>query len=137
MRPLSLDVFNTGYTTVAGGPGWDSAAPATWPACTATLISGDDDAVLVDALLTVKQGRDLTAWIRANDKTLSTIVVTHGHADHFFGAAVVLEAFPEASLVAGSAQVVEEARGRPSPRSWRTGRRGSATSTTTTLRFRR
>ena len=49
---LSIDVFNSGYQPVPGGPGWDDSAPATWPASTSTLISGDRDAVLVDALLT-------------------------------------------------------------------------------------
>ena len=93
MSPLTLDVFNTGYTPVNGGPGWGSAAPATWPACTTTLISGADDAVLIDALMTFQQGHDLSAWIRAKDKQVSTVVVTHGHGDHFFGAAKVLEAF--------------------------------------------
>ena len=52
---LSIDVFNTGYQPVPGDPGWDDSAPATWPASTSTLISGDRDAVLVDALLTTGQ----------------------------------------------------------------------------------
>ena len=49
---LSIDVFNSGYKPVPGGPGWDDRAPATWPASTSTLISGDHDAVLADTLLT-------------------------------------------------------------------------------------
>ena len=53
---LSIDVFNSGYQPVPGGAGWDDSAPATWPASTSTLISGDRDAVLVDALLTTGQG---------------------------------------------------------------------------------
>jgi glyoxylase-like metal-dependent hydrolase (beta-lactamase superfamily II) len=115
VNPLTLDVFNTGYTPVNGGPGWDSANPATWPACTTTLISGDKDAVLVDALMTIKQGNDLSTWIRAKDKQVSTVIVTHGHGDHFFGATKVLEAFPGAALVAASAQVIDEARGQTEP----------------------
>ena len=54
---LSIDVFNSGHQPVPGGPGWDDSAPATWPATTSTLISGDRDAVLVDALLTTGRGR--------------------------------------------------------------------------------
>jgi hypothetical protein len=29
---LSIDVFNSGYEPVPGGPGWDDGIPATWPA---------------------------------------------------------------------------------------------------------
>ena len=42
----------------------------------------------------------------------ATIFVTHGHADHFFGAGPVLDAFPDARLTAGDQQVVDEARGQ-------------------------
>ena len=59
---LSIDVFNSGYQPVPGGPGWYDSAPATWPASTSTLISGDRDAVLVDALLTTGQGERLAVW---------------------------------------------------------------------------
>jgi hypothetical protein len=59
---LSIDAFNSGYKPVPGGPGWDDSAPATWPASTSTLISGQRDAVLVDALLTTGQGERLAVW---------------------------------------------------------------------------
>jgi hypothetical protein len=58
---LSIDVFNSGYKPVPGGPGWDDSAPAPWPASTSTLISGDRDAVL-DALLTTGEGERLAVW---------------------------------------------------------------------------
>jgi hypothetical protein len=48
---LSIDVFNSGYKPIPGGPGWDDRTPATWPASTSTLISGERNALLVDALL--------------------------------------------------------------------------------------
>jgi hypothetical protein len=59
---LSIDVFNSGYKPIPGGPGWDDSTPATWPASTSTLISGDRDAVLVDALLATGQGERLAVW---------------------------------------------------------------------------
>ena len=59
---LSIDVFNSGYKPVPGGPGWDDSAPAPWPASTSTLISGDRDAVVVDALLTTGEGKRLAVW---------------------------------------------------------------------------
>ncbi|MFE2960080.1 MBL fold metallo-hydrolase [Nocardia tengchongensis] len=106
---LSIDVFNTGYLPINGGPGWDPE-PATWPASTATLISGQREAILVDALMTLDEGMRLAAWIGATGKSLTSIVITHGHGDHFFGAGPVLRAFPDARLLALNTTVIEEAR---------------------------
>ena len=73
---LSIDVFNSGYQPVPAGPGWDSA-PATWPASTSTLISGDRDAVLVDALLTTSEGERLAVWRK---RLLAAAVMTRAVA---------------------------------------------------------
>ncbi|GAA2440295.1 MBL fold metallo-hydrolase [Streptomyces glaucus] len=98
---LSIDVFTSDYKPIAATlPGWDPRQRATWPASTATLIHGPREAALVDALVTEREARDLTAWIRAKDKVLTTVYVTHGHADHFLGLSVVLDAFPDAVAVA-------------------------------------
>ena len=112
---LSIDVFNSGYKLIPGGPGWDHSTPATWPASTSTLISGDRDAALVDALLTTSEGQRLAAWLRNTGKQPRVIFVTHGHADHFFGAGPVLDAFPRAQLMASNQQVVDQARGQTTP----------------------
>jgi len=120
---LSIDVFNSGYKPIPGGPGWDDSTPATWPASTSTLISGDRDALLVDALLTTSEGQRLAAWVQNTGKRPRAIFVTHGHGDHFFGAGPVLDAFPEARLMACDQQVVDEARNQTTPRamaSWNT-----------------
>jgi glyoxylase-like metal-dependent hydrolase (beta-lactamase superfamily II) len=74
-----------------------------------TLISGERDAVLVDALLTMDQGRGLADWVAASGRNLTKIYITHGHGDHFFGASLVLERFPEAKMVA-TRGVVEHMR---------------------------
>ena len=113
---LSIDVFNSGYKPIPGGPGWDDSLPATWPASTSTLISGDRDAVLVNALLTTSEGQRLAAWVQDTRKQPSLIFVTHGHADHFFGAGPVLDAFPGAQLVACDQQVVNDAHGQTAPK---------------------
>jgi glyoxylase-like metal-dependent hydrolase (beta-lactamase superfamily II) len=112
---LSIDVFNSGYKPIPGGPGWDDSTLATWPASTSTLISGDRGAVLVDALLTTSEGERLAAWVRNTGKRPHVIFVTHGHGDHFFGAGPVLDAFPGAQLMACDQQVVDEARGQTTP----------------------
>jgi hypothetical protein len=71
-----------------------------WPPISSTLISGERDAVLVDAPITVEQARALANWIAASEKNLTTIYATHGHGDHFFGVSTVLERFPAARFVA-------------------------------------
>jgi len=109
---LSIDVFNGGYKAIPGGPGWDDRVPATWPATTSTLITANGDALLVDALLTRNEGERLAAWVQKAGKRPRAIFVTHGHADHFFGAGPVLDAFPDAALLACDQQVVDAARGQ-------------------------
>src|SRR5215471_20595672 len=66
----------------------------------ATLIFGERDAVLVDALLTIDHAVSLVNRIAASGKNLTTIYATHGHGDHFFGVSTVLERFPNARFVA-------------------------------------
>ena len=85
-----------------------------WSPTAATLIYGERDAILVDPLMTAAEGEDLAGWIAASGKNLTTIFVTHGHGDHFFGAAPVLDRFPNAKMVATSA-VVEGMKKQLSP----------------------
>src|SRR5215471_13715268 len=69
-------------------------------AMAATLIYGVRDAVLIDAFMTVKQANALADWVAARGKNLTTIYITHGHGDHWFGVATLLERFPQAKAVA-------------------------------------
>jgi glyoxylase-like metal-dependent hydrolase (beta-lactamase superfamily II) len=79
---------------------WPGGWQATWPATTASLISGDRDAILVDSLVTKGESQELVGWLTATGKNLTQIYITHGHADHFFGLNTVLETNPEAKAVA-------------------------------------
>src|SRR6476660_10438744 len=65
-----------------------------------TLIYGKRDAVLVDAYMTVKQTDALVDWVAASGKNLTTIYITHGYGDHWFGIGALLERFPNARAVA-------------------------------------
>ncbi|PKV99997.1 glyoxylase-like metal-dependent hydrolase (beta-lactamase superfamily II) [Amycolatopsis echigonensis] len=85
-----------------------------WSPITSTLISGESDAVLVDALMTVEQARRLGDWVAASGKNLTTIYLTHGHGDHWFGLSALLERFPGARAIATPA-VVAHARNQCSP----------------------
>jgi glyoxylase-like metal-dependent hydrolase (beta-lactamase superfamily II) len=85
-----------------------------WVPTSATLIYGERDAVLVDAFLTLDQARSLVEWIAASGKNLTTIYVTHGHGDHFFGIGAVQRRFPNAKAVA-TPGTVEVMRRQASP----------------------
>ena len=85
-----------------------------WVPTSATLIFGQRDAVLVDAFLTIEQAATLVEWVAASGKNLTTIYVTHGHGDHFFGIGMLLNRFPKARAVA-TPDVVESMRRQASP----------------------
>jgi glyoxylase-like metal-dependent hydrolase (beta-lactamase superfamily II) len=99
--PISLEVYVSGYKPIPSViPDWPESWQATWPATTSTLIAGTHEGLLVDALMTVEESRDLTAWLQARGKQVGQVYITHGHADHFFGLTSVLEAYPEARPLA-------------------------------------
>ena len=86
----------------------------TWVTNTVTLIYGDRDAVLVDTFLSEQQSRELLDWIVESEKNLTTIYITHGHGDHFFGLNLLLKGFPGARAIA-TATVVEAIKNQIKP----------------------
>jgi len=87
-----------------------------WVANSSTLIYGERDALLVDTLLTIEQSQTLVEWVVASGKNLTAIYITHGHGDHFFGLAPLLERFPGARAIA-IPDVVDAMREQTSPAS--------------------
>ena len=87
-----------------------------WVANSSTLIRGERDAVLVDTFLTIEQSQTLLSWVVASGKNLTAIYITHGHGDHFFGLAPLLECFPHVSAVA-TPEVVKAMHEQLSPAS--------------------
>ena len=77
-----------------------------WVANTTTLIYGEQEALLVDTFLSDAQSAELADWIADTGKRLSTIYITHGHPDHFFGLKLLRDRFPSARALA-LPQVVE------------------------------
>jgi glyoxylase-like metal-dependent hydrolase (beta-lactamase superfamily II) len=67
---------------------------------TATLITGEREALLVDAGFTRADGHRLVAEVLDSGKTLRTVLVSHADPDYYWGAEVLADAFPEARLVA-------------------------------------
>ncbi|MCH7232245.1 MBL fold metallo-hydrolase [Glycomyces sp. L485] len=74
--------------------------PAGNKAKTATLITAENEALLVDAGFTRADGHRLAAEILDSGKTLTTVYISHGDPDFYFGAEVLADAFPEARFVA-------------------------------------
>lgn len=98
---IELDVYVSPYKPVVSAlPSWNSAQQATWPASSVSLLTGEKDAVLIDALITYAEAEHVVEWIRSKQKKLTTVYITHGHGDHFFGLNTILAAFPEAKAVA-------------------------------------
>ena len=67
---------------------------------TSTLIFGEFDAVLVDAMTTVAEAEALADWVALHNRNLETIYITHAHFDHFYGLSILLERFPGARAIA-------------------------------------
>ena len=65
-----------------------------------TLIFGQRDAVPVDAMLTTDQARALVEWVSAAGRNLTTVFITHGRGDHFFGIGAMLDRFALVRAVA-------------------------------------
>jgi glyoxylase-like metal-dependent hydrolase (beta-lactamase superfamily II) len=106
---LHLDVYVSPYKPIVGLIAPMSEGVPTWPATSVSLISGERDAVLIDALIVREEASKVVDWIRASGKNLTTIYITHGHGDHFFGLNTLLAAFPNAKAVT-VARVVPEAQ---------------------------
>ena len=102
---LSWNVFMTPRIPVVTKDLPPGINEAYFQAMASTLIYGEHDAVLVDAFMTVKQATALADWIAASGKNLTTIYLTHGHGDHWFGVGTLLERFPKARAVATASTV--------------------------------
>jgi glyoxylase-like metal-dependent hydrolase (beta-lactamase superfamily II) len=97
---LKWDVFVTPSIPVVTTDFAPGEHERPWPPISSTLVYGSQDAVLVDSFITLEQARVQADWIASKGKNLKTIYATHGHGDHFFGVAVLLDRFPKARFVA-------------------------------------
>jgi glyoxylase-like metal-dependent hydrolase (beta-lactamase superfamily II) len=114
MQPLNWDVFVTPGIPIATSDLPPGTKQAMFQAIASTLVYGKRDAVLVDTFMTVKQADALADWVAASGKNLTTIYITHGHGDHWFGIGALLERFPNARAVA-TPDVVRVMRQQASP----------------------
>jgi glyoxylase-like metal-dependent hydrolase (beta-lactamase superfamily II) len=61
---------------------------------TATLVTGEREALLVDAGFTRADGHRLAAAVLDSGKALTAVFISHGDPDFYFGAEVLADAFP-------------------------------------------
>jgi glyoxylase-like metal-dependent hydrolase (beta-lactamase superfamily II) len=100
MKNLNWEVFVTPGIPIVSRDLPPGIKQAYFQATASTLIYGDKDAVLVDAYMTTKQANTLADWVAPKRKNLTTIYITHGHGDHWFGVGTLLDRFPNAKVVA-------------------------------------
>jgi len=93
--PLALDVYNPGEAAI-------------FPV-SSVLVSGEKEAVLIDAQFARPQAEQLVKKIQSSGKRLKTIYISHGDPDYYFGLQTLAEAFPQADIVA-TAQTVAHIR---------------------------
>lgn len=67
---------------------------------TSTLFHGERDAVLIDTTQLLHDAHRLAAELLLLDLNLTHIYISHFHPDHHFGTGVIMQAFPEAQVVA-------------------------------------
>jgi len=114
IQPLNWGVFATPGIPIVTSDMPPGLKELYFQAMASTLIYAKHDAVLVDAFMTIKQADALADWVRASGKNLTTIYITHGHGDHWFGIGTILEHFPNARAVA-TPDVVKVMRQHASP----------------------
>lgn len=90
-QPLTLDTYN---------PRENAVFPVS-----STLITGAKDAILVDAQFSNTEAQALVERIRASGNRLTTIFISHGDPDYYFGLDVLTRAYPEAKVLATPATV--------------------------------
>lgn len=88
---LKLDVYNPGEAAI-------------FPV-SSVLVSGQKDAILVDAQFGKAQAQAVVDKIRASGKHLTTIYISHGDPDYYFGLDTLVAAFPEANVLASAPTV--------------------------------
>lgn len=70
------------------------------------LLSGKREAVLIDGGFTLSDGQAVAQAIRATGRRLTTIYVSQADPDYYFSLGPIVQAFPEARVVASPETVV-------------------------------
>jgi glyoxylase-like metal-dependent hydrolase (beta-lactamase superfamily II) len=98
--PLAYEVFVSDGVERVTDLRLPDGGPIVSSPLASTLIFGERDAVLVDPPYTREQIDRVGDWIDGFGTRLAYIYATHGHGDHWFGTARLLERFPGATVYA-------------------------------------
>jgi glyoxylase-like metal-dependent hydrolase (beta-lactamase superfamily II) len=93
---LQTHVFTSAARAIGGDPN------RTFSPATSTLVVGDTEAVLIDAQYTESEISALGDMIEQTGKRLTSIYITHGHYDHYYGLGQLVARFPDARPVASA-----------------------------------
>ena len=85
-EPLKLEVYN---------PGDKALFPVS-----SVLVTGKQDAILVDAQFGRAQAEQVVEKIRASGKKLVAVYVSHGDPDYYFGLDTIKAAYPDVKILA-------------------------------------
>jgi hypothetical protein len=102
--PLSYDVFVSDGPQRAGEERMPDGSRLAWSPLSSTLISGLQDAVLVDPPFTRAQIQSVGDWVERSGRRLAYIYATHGHGDHWFGTGELVKRLPGVTVYATRAR---------------------------------
>ena len=108
MTDLQLDVYTSPLRQLDNGGQFSPT--------TSTLVSGRTESVLIDTQYVSDDVDEVIRRIDATGTTLTTIYITHAHADHYFGLERLLERFPGVQAVAAPVVAAEIAAGNDANR---------------------
>ena len=97
---LGVNVFTAPGKAMVGERPKPFGEALAFDAITSTLILGEYDAVLVDAMGTVTEAEALADWVALHNRNLESIYITHAHFDHFYGPSILLDRVPGARAIA-------------------------------------
>jgi glyoxylase-like metal-dependent hydrolase (beta-lactamase superfamily II) len=71
----------------------------------AYLFYDTESSVLVDCLRNSTEAKELARLIKSKNKTLTHILITHGHPDHYIGMNVMKQEFPDVQIVVARQEI--------------------------------
>ncbi|MDO8344892.1 MAG: MBL fold metallo-hydrolase [Cellvibrio sp.] len=94
MATLSANAISATLETTVFNPQEKSMFPVS-----SVLITGPKEAILVDAQFQRNDAQSVVELIEKSGKKLTTIYISHGDPDYYFGLDVITAAYPDAKVV--------------------------------------
>src|ERR1700727_2552065 len=100
LSTLGVNVFTAPGKAMVGERPKPFGEALAFDPITSTLIFGEYDAVLGDAMTTVAEAEALADWSALHNRNRETLFISHAHFDRFYGLSVLLDRFPSARAIA-------------------------------------